>query len=367
MRRLLPVFAMFVVIQPIVQAQDPCVNCNTPLEKAAYDYYHVDTTSITDEQFRLDFCSVKESIDSSKEATGLSAFAKVFYAQFSSNREEYHRLYSQYCQNTSFRFTSYNRGIVLSRLVHDESLRVWETCTQKCMETQGGGFQHRVSNDDGRGFTYELKWRPALGVDRVRISEFSVEGGSCQGTLRSKRIGSEWIPLQCTRNSDAQGVSVVYVNAFGNEGVGGHIAMVVPPPPPKPVYVTETVEKSVTCMGNRVNQDCVRDSGGGCQLTDSDRKVFVRFPCTAPATVTRIGASECLDGACGWMWRVTGIDQIEGAIGRAGWKTNSSDSSSVRTTVYYNESNQRCAANCSPPPPLRLIPNKPASLGRTTK
>ena len=349
------------LIQSSASAQDQCAHCNAPLDKAAYDYHHVDTTSITDEQFKQDFCSIKESIDSNKQDTNASILAKAFYAEFSQNKDEYRRLYTQYCQSTSYRFTSYNRGVVLSRLVHDESLRVWESCTRQCMETQGGGFQHRVANDAGRGFTYEIRWRPALGIDRVRISQFAVDGGSCQGTMRGKRVGSEWIPLQCTRNADDHGVSVVYVTSFVNDRVGGHTAMVVPPPAPQPVVVTDTVEKSITCVGDRVNQDCVRDGGGGCQLTDPDRKIFIRFPCTAPAPVTRIGTSECIAGVCGWMWRVPGFDQIEGNVGRAGWKTNSSDSSSVRTTVYYNESSQRCTANCAPPPPIRLISNPKAS------
>lgn len=327
-----------------------------PLDKAAYDYYHVDTTSLTDEQFKNGFCSIKESIDSSQQKTDASALAQAFFATFSQQKDEYHKMYSQFCQSTSYRFTSYQHGLILSRMVHDQSVRAWSSCVEKCIDAGGAGFQHRITNDDGTNFVYELRWRPTAGVDRAPITAFTVEGGSCTGTLKGKALGNDFIPVHCQRYSDAQGVGVVYITAEAKGRLGSHVGMILPLPPPAEIWVDDVVEKGpFECWGDRAGKDCVRE-GGNCIVTDPDRKIFVRIPCKAPGPILRIEFSDCPNnqGACGWMWRSPQYDVVDGDTVYVGWKTNSSDSSPVRTHVFYKETHRRCT-NCSTPPPLRVI------------
>ena len=97
--------------------------------------------------------------------------------------------------------------------------------------------------------------------------------------------------------------------------------------------------------------------GGRCVETDPDKKVVGFFECAAPGPISRLGQWRCDGNPCGWLWRLPGYDLIDNAhnTARFGFKTNSSDSMTITMTYYYNEVKQQCTANCTPPPPLRVI------------
>jgi hypothetical protein len=340
-----------------LSAQDPCSQCNTPLEKAAYDDIKIDFTQFTDTQFHDEFCSVRDAVDSGDQKTDASVLAQTFFAQFSQTKSEYHRLYQRYCRSTSMRFTSYDRGIIVSHLVHNESLRVWSHCMDTCMAATG--FQSRLTGDDGKDFVFELKWRPALGVNYAKIVNFNVTGGTCRSSLSGKRVGTEWLPLHCTRNSDDKGVGVVYIDLLAKEPAGGYSTVLLPPPPPSPVMKQVAVEKPITFTRDRKQMICVKNPAGACTFTDPDNKVIGYFESSAPGPVTRLGPGLCSAGACGWIWRAEGYDLMDNSahLVRFGFKTNSGDSMTINMTFYYNEFHDECVSNCASTPPLRVIPS----------
>ena len=342
-----------------ISAQDNCSQCNTPLDKAAYDDTQVDVTHYTNDQIKIDFCSIRDAVDTGSESTGLSALAKSFVASFRTDKSEYHRLYQQFCLNSSFDFTSYDRGIVVSHLVHNESLRVWSHCMDQCWLVSHPGFQSRVSADEGVNFTFQIRWQPAFGVNNVKVNDFVVDGGRCSPPLKGKRLGTEWVPTQCVRNADTVGAGVVYITIVGAGNVGGHSAVILPPPPPAPVYTTKEIEHEATCTHDRKMLTCV-PNGGGCLLTDPDNKVIGYFECQSPGPVKRLATEyTCPEHACGWLSRLPGYDLIDNTrkVARFGFKTNSSDSMTITNKYWYTESVQECSQNCATPPKLRVIPN----------
>lgn len=335
-RSMLLLSVLLSVLPSLSLAQEPCDVCSTPLERAAYDSLHIDKTTFSDEQFRRAFCDTKESIDSGAEKTDASLLSKAFFATLSNSKEQYHRLYAQYCENTSYSLTTYDRLVLLSTTVHDASLKAWSECIDKCMP--GVGFVSATSDDEGARFVFKVKWIPRLGINAAKVTRFSVDGGSCSSTLKGKQVGAEWIPVTCRRNRNKEGAAgAVYITVFANESLGGFTKVVAAPPQR---LAKRTREKPWTCT---------RDRGqlAPLDIVDGDRKQLGVFGCKAPGTVVRIDESHCVSGPCGYWWRMSSRDSIDKDVVTIGWKTNSSDPAQVNMTVTYAEEYEECVENCT--------------------
>ena len=99
--------------------------------------------------------------------------------------------------------------------------------------------------------------------------------------------------------------------------------------------VNAPVEAIQTCVTDRKNAVDVPDKDGNPVLTDSDRKVVLRHTCETPGRAIKVTDSVCTAGVCGHNWRLEGYDILAGRTARIGWKTNSSDSATIKSTVTY--------------------------------
>jgi len=122
-------------------------------------------------------------------------------------------------------------------------------------------------------------------------------------------------------------------------------------PPPAPVYVSITTPKSIPCVVGRLDF-----TGEGPKIGD---KHLFGVHCHAPNPITGIQYLGCYDtsghpnsGACPWLERHEEYDLPVGPYPKGTdvdlrFATDSSDNIVVKFNIFYNETTQKCTANCN--------------------